>query len=273
VIVERVLTARILDEVDGEPGALPLMPHVLLETSHRRTSRALTEAAYEAVGGIQGAIARTAEEIHAGFTSAQALLARRILLRLITPGEGAPGTRRPAQREEFDFGDPAATVTVLDRLARARLVTVDEDIVEVAHEALIAAWPRLRQWIKETRERRSTGAGRCARSAAGSRSVRTGPARRPGSRCASQETPACPVFGGPLRGHPPVRTDGIEGQPDLVREQPQRLLHTITTPRALACPATASLHLSHRITTDSRASAATSSGPEISMRSSSTRSS
>lgn len=152
-IVERALTARILDEIDGEPGALPLLSHALLETWHRRKGRALTQAAYDAAGGIHGAIARTAEDVHAGLTPAQAFLARRILLRLITPGEGAPDTRRPARREEFDFGDPADTTTVLDRLARARLVTLDEDRVDIAHEALIAAWPRLRQWIDDTRER------------------------------------------------------------------------------------------------------------------------
>ncbi|MCF3131972.1 nSTAND1 domain-containing NTPase, partial [Streptomyces olivochromogenes] len=153
MIVERTLTACILDEVEGEPGALPLMSHALLETWHRRKGRALTEAAFEAAGGLHGAIARTAEDVHASLAPAQAALARRILLRLITPGEGTPDTRRPAQRDEFDFGDPADTKTVLDRLAQARLVTLDENAVDIAHEALITAWPRLRQWIDDARER------------------------------------------------------------------------------------------------------------------------
>ncbi|MFF4796079.1 hypothetical protein ACFY2M_41925 [Streptomyces sp. NPDC001276] len=153
LIVERALTARILDEVEDEPGALPLMSHALLETWRRRKGRALTLEAYEAAGGLHGAIARTAEDAHARLTPAQADLARRILLRLITPGEGTSDTRRPAHREEFRFGDPADTAVVLERLARARLVTVDEDTVDIAHEALITAWPRLHAWIDAERDR------------------------------------------------------------------------------------------------------------------------
>jgi hypothetical protein len=59
MIVERELTARILDEVEDEPGALPLMSHALLETWRRRKGRALTLEAYQAVGGLNGAIAHT----------------------------------------------------------------------------------------------------------------------------------------------------------------------------------------------------------------------
>ncbi|MEU6669221.1 hypothetical protein [Streptomyces sp. NPDC046727] len=153
MIVERALTARILDEVEDEPGALPLMSHALLETWHRRKGRALTQEAYEAAGGLHGAIARTAEDIYKGFSPAQCDLVRRILLRLISPGEGAPDTRRPAHNAEFDFGDPANTRTVLEHLARARLITMDDDAVDLAHEALLTAWPRLRSWIEGDRER------------------------------------------------------------------------------------------------------------------------
>ncbi|TVZ90531.1 helix-turn-helix domain-containing protein [Streptomyces sp. BK340] len=153
LIVERGLTTRILSQVEGEPGALPLMSHALLETWRRRKGRALTREAYEAAGGLHGAITRTAEDVHASLTPTQADLARRILLRLITPGAGTPDTRRPAQREEFDFDDSTDTAIVLNRLARARLVTLDENTVDIAHEALITGWPRLRHWIDEARER------------------------------------------------------------------------------------------------------------------------
>ncbi|MEU6012161.1 hypothetical protein [Streptomyces sp. NPDC047453] len=153
LIVERALTTRILDEVEDEPGALPLMSHALLETWRRRKGRALTLEAYQAAGGLHGAIARTAEDARARLTPDQADLARRILLRLITPGEGTPDTRRPAHRTELDFGNSTDTVIVLDRLARARLLTLDHDTVYLAHEALITAWPRLRQWIDDARDR------------------------------------------------------------------------------------------------------------------------
>lgn len=68
LIVERGLTARILDEVEGQPGALPLMSHALLETWRRRKGRALTLEAYEAVGGLQAAVTRTAEAVHGRLT-------------------------------------------------------------------------------------------------------------------------------------------------------------------------------------------------------------
>ncbi|MEU2337929.1 hypothetical protein ABZ608_30845 [Streptomyces sp. NPDC013172] len=152
MIVERALTTRILDEVEGEPGALPLMSHALRETWHLRKGRALTEAAYEAVGGLHGAIARTAEAVYGALTPTQTTLIRPILLRLVAPGEATPDTRRPAHRSEFDFGDTTDVAAVLERLAHSRLVTLDEEIVELAHEALITAWPRLREWIDEDRQ-------------------------------------------------------------------------------------------------------------------------
>lgn len=153
LIVERSLTARILDEVEGEPGALPLMSHALLETWHRRKGRALTEEAYDAAGGLHGAVARTAESVFSRLTPGQAEVARRILLRLVTPGDGTQDTRRPVTRAELGANRPGDVATVLERLARARLITLDHDTVDLAHEALITAWPRLRGWIDSDRER------------------------------------------------------------------------------------------------------------------------
>ncbi|MFD9886992.1 hypothetical protein ACFWZT_36650 [Streptomyces alboflavus] len=159
LIVERALTARLIEETDGEPGGLPLLSHTLLETWRRRRGRTLTLAGYEAAGGIHGGISQTAEDLYAQLTPPQAQAARRILLRLVTPGEGAPDTRRPVDRAElatarcavpYPDGAPDA---VLQRLARARLVTLDDDTVHLAHEALITAWPRLQRWIEDDRER------------------------------------------------------------------------------------------------------------------------
>lgn len=153
LIVERSLTARLVGEVEGQPGGLPLLSHVLRETWRRRRGRALTEEAYLAAGGLNGAIAQTAEDIHARLSARQAELARLILLRLITPGEGSQDTRRPAERAELDIAAPDDVSLVLDRLAQARLLTLDDDTVSLAHEALITAWPRLSGWIEEDRER------------------------------------------------------------------------------------------------------------------------
>ncbi|MFE2106125.1 helix-turn-helix domain-containing protein [Kitasatospora sp. NPDC059463] len=157
LIVERALTSRIVEEIDGEPGGLPLLSHALLETWRRRKGRALTEAAYEAAGGVRGAIARTAEQAYNGLTPQQAATARRILLRLVTPGDGAQDTGRPAHRTELaslGTGDAdTGTAAVLEALARARLITLDGDTVHLAHEALISCWPRLNTWIDDARDR------------------------------------------------------------------------------------------------------------------------
>ncbi|MDN3059811.1 hypothetical protein PH213_35880 [Streptomyces sp. SRF1] len=154
LIVERALTARLVEGATDEPGGLPLLSHVLLETWRRRRGRALTEAAYEAAGGLHGAIARTAEHTYAELTPERAEVARRVLLRLITPGEGAQDTRRPVDRAELDStASPEDLSLVIEQLTRARLITLDENVVELAHEALISGWPRLRAWVEEDRER------------------------------------------------------------------------------------------------------------------------
>ncbi|NEY32581.1 WD40 repeat domain-containing protein [Streptomyces sp. PRKS01-65] len=153
LIVERALTDRLLDEVEGAPGALPLMSHALLETWRHRSGRVLTETAYEAAGGLRGAVVRTAEQVYGELTAPQAELARRILLRLVAPGDGTADTRRPTDQAELDFGNAADTRVVLERLARARLITFDDGTADLAHEALITAWPRLRAWIDAERDR------------------------------------------------------------------------------------------------------------------------
>ncbi|MFJ9588649.1 nSTAND1 domain-containing NTPase [Streptomyces acidicola] len=152
--VERALTARLVDEVADAPGGLPLLSHVLLETWRRRRGKTMTLAGYQAAGGLEGAVAKTAEDIYGQFTEAQAAAARRLLLRLVAPGEGTPDTRRPADLEELRSAGSCEPETdqVLEAIARARLLALDGGTVDLAHEALLTAWPRLRGWIAEDRE-------------------------------------------------------------------------------------------------------------------------
>ncbi|MFJ3436380.1 hypothetical protein ACIPMU_22855 [Streptomyces cyaneofuscatus] len=153
LIVERELTARIVADVADEPGGLPLMSHALLETWRRRRGRTMTVAAYEAIGGVRGAIAHTAEALFTGFDDVRARTARALLLRLVTPGGGTEDTGRPVARSELeDLDELDHAEEVLEKLLRARLLTVDDRMVSLAHEALIGAWPRLRSWIEADRE-------------------------------------------------------------------------------------------------------------------------
>ncbi|WP_055711462.1 hypothetical protein [Streptomyces torulosus] len=150
-LVERRLTARLVEEVLAEPGGLPMLGHVLLETWGRRKGRMLTVAGYEAAGGLRGAIAATAEEVYGTLSPGQARAARHLLLRMVVPGQGTPDTRRPLPHEELSQCPDGQVVA--ERLTRARLLTADEDGVHLAHEALISCWPRLHGWIEEDRER------------------------------------------------------------------------------------------------------------------------
>ncbi|MFF5362083.1 helix-turn-helix domain-containing protein [Streptomyces scabiei] len=153
LIVERTLTARLVEDVLDEPGGLPMLSHALLETWRRRKGRMLTLAAYEASGGVRGAIAASAEEAYGELSPAQAHAARHLLLRMVEPGQGNADTRRPLSWEEVAGWEDPDVRAVAGRLARARLLTTDDDGVQLAHEALITGWPRLREWIDADRER------------------------------------------------------------------------------------------------------------------------
>lgn len=150
--VEPQLTDSLLADVEGEPGALPLLSTTLLELWQRREGRTLRLADHEAAGGVRGAVARIAEQAYQRLGPEQRKLARRILLRLAGDGEGDAVVRRRVPLAEL--GDRADVTEVLDVLADGRLVTISEDEVEVAHEALLREWPRLREWLAEDVEGR-----------------------------------------------------------------------------------------------------------------------
>jgi WD40 repeat protein len=153
--LEPGLADTIIAEVAGEPGALPLMSHALLETWGRRRGRLLTLAGYAATGGVAGAIAQTAGRVYDRFSPEEQATARHIFLRLTELGEeGTQDTRRRVAPEELvrTVEEEPVVQSVLAVLAGARLITAGEDTVEVAHEALIREWPALRGWLDEDRE-------------------------------------------------------------------------------------------------------------------------
>ncbi|MEJ2859332.1 MULTISPECIES: nSTAND1 domain-containing NTPase [unclassified Saccharothrix] len=148
--VETALVSRLIADATGQAGVLPLLSHALLETWRRRRGTTLTLAGYEAAGGIQHAIAQTAERTFTSLEKQQRALARQVFLRLTALGDGTEDTKRRLPRAELDH-DVDVDV-VLDRLAHARLLTLDRDTVEISHEALIRSWPRLRNWLSTDRD-------------------------------------------------------------------------------------------------------------------------
>jgi WD40 repeat protein/DNA-binding SARP family transcriptional activator len=148
--VEPDLTDALIDDVEGEPGALPLLSTCLLELWQRRDARVLRLAAYHESGGVHAAVARLAEGAYGRLDDDGQRTARAVLLRLAGQGEGATVVRARVALE--DFGDAARPV--LDELTDSRLLTVSEGEVEVAHEALLREWPRLRGWLEDDAEGR-----------------------------------------------------------------------------------------------------------------------
>jgi WD40 repeat protein len=147
--LEPGLAETLASAVAGEPGGLPLLSTALLSLWEQRDGRRLTHAAYHAMGGVRTAVARLAETEYGQLAPTQQSVARRILLRLADTGEaGDPVRRRVPIAEVAPDGDSDARA-VLDALAGRRLLTVSETHAEVAHEALLRAWPRLRGWLDE----------------------------------------------------------------------------------------------------------------------------
>lgn len=155
-VLETGLVERIIQDVQDQPGALPLLQYALMELFEQRRGRVIPLAAYDTIGGVIGAVGKRADEVYQTLSANAQTTARQLFLRLVTLGEGTEDTRRRVRREEI-AGLPIVD-EVLDAFGRARLLTFDYDPVsheptlEVAHEALIRNWDTLREWLKATRE-------------------------------------------------------------------------------------------------------------------------
>jgi len=159
LILERGLTTSIVADVNEQPGALPLLQYALTELYERREGRTLSLRAYHEMGGTLGALAQRADELYDGLGDEGQEAARQMFLRLVTLGEGTEDTRRRVMQDELmSIGNRDEMSMVLDAFGRYRLITFDRDpsnrasTVEVAHEALIRQWGRLRAWLNESRE-------------------------------------------------------------------------------------------------------------------------
>jgi WD40 repeat protein len=163
LIVEPDLVAAMIHDVADQPGTLPLLQYTLTELFERRDGRTLTLNSYHEIGGISGALARRADEIYAGLDEDGRTASRQLFLRLTTLGEGVEDTRRRVRLSELEsLSDHRSAITdyrsLLTEYGRYRLLTFDRDpltrepTVEVAHEALLRQWPRLRHWLAESRD-------------------------------------------------------------------------------------------------------------------------
>jgi hypothetical protein len=135
LLPEPCLVNHIVREIGHQPGALPLLQYALTELFELRQGRKLTLAAYQKSGGVNGALARRAEEIYTGLGQAEQNAARQLFLRLVTLGEGVEVTRRRVLRAEIEAlsglekvnGGRAALEAVLEQYGKHRLLTFDHD--------------------------------------------------------------------------------------------------------------------------------------------------
>jgi serine/threonine protein kinase/WD40 repeat protein len=168
---ESGLAAQIVQEIHHQPGALPLMQYALTELFEYREERLLTHAGYSKIGGAVGALAMRAEEAYQALDGHGRETLRQAFLRLVTLGEGTEHARRRVLRTELLGIAPESQIMseILDAFVAYRLLSLDRDpqsretTVEVAHEALLREWERLRKWLfdslEDIRQQRQLAAG------------------------------------------------------------------------------------------------------------------
>jgi alpha-glucoside transport system substrate-binding protein len=156
--VEPGLVAAMVADVADRPAALPLLQYALTELAEQE-GRALTIDGYRRIGGVSGALARRAEALFQQLDETGRHACRRLFLRLVRLGDGTESTRRRVRRSELrSLADDRSTDAVIETFGRHRLLSFDRDpesrepTVEIAHEALIAGWGRLRDWIEDSRD-------------------------------------------------------------------------------------------------------------------------
>ena len=145
--LEPGLVDLLLREVEGEPSALPMLSHVLKQTWGRREGRTLTVAGYLSTGGIRGAIAHSAESLFRSLTPTQQRMLRELMVRLVASDDFGEPVRQRVTRSSIETDEDRRVL--IERLVSAHLLSADGDTVEIAHEALAVAWPRLRSWLDD----------------------------------------------------------------------------------------------------------------------------
>ncbi|MEA3510616.1 MAG: BMP family ABC transporter substrate-binding protein, partial [Actinomycetota bacterium] len=160
VTFEPALLAEILTDVIGQPGALPMFQYTLTELFDRRVGNVLTIGTFRAMGGVRGALTQRADDLYNQLDPGEKEAAQQLLLRLVAISDHDEWSRRRVHASEIvalDV-DVVAMQRVIEVFGAHRLLSFDRDqvsgapTVEVAHEALLHEWERLRQWIEENRE-------------------------------------------------------------------------------------------------------------------------
>jgi WD40 repeat protein len=153
------ILADLRSAAEGTAGALPFLSQAMLLTWQQRDGDQLTRQGYEGPGGragasrISGSVEASAETAYDGLTEKQQTAVRDILRQLTAVGPDRRPVRRTVRRDDLYAGRPGSerprVDAVLEALADARLLVLDEGHVQIAHDVVLQAWPRLRGWLEE----------------------------------------------------------------------------------------------------------------------------
>jgi WD40 repeat protein/transcriptional regulator with XRE-family HTH domain len=146
------LAPHATDDQVHDAATLPLFSHTLLAVWQRASGATLGVAQYVAAGGVAGAVQRTAEEAYGSLSEAQRRFVRRLFGVLVTVDDEGLATRRRIAHEDLEETEDDAAVEAIETLVRHRILTATEESLEISHEALLTAWPRLAAWVAEDRE-------------------------------------------------------------------------------------------------------------------------
>ena len=124
-----------------------MLSHALRQTWQRREGSTLTVAGYQSSGGIRGAVAQSAEQVYEQAAPERRPMMRDLMLRLVAPNPDGEPVRARVPRRVVATDDDREQL--IETLVEARLVTTDDESVELAHEALARAWPRLKEWLDD----------------------------------------------------------------------------------------------------------------------------
>jgi TIR domain len=150
-LFEKGLVGRLIADMRDQPAALPLLQFTLAQLWQRRHGIWLTHSAYEAIGGVSGALDQRASAVYDHLDESQRRLARNLFVRLVAVSEEVTYTRRRVRRDELQLvgvriEDVDQLLGILSR-GDVRLIAAESDSVELAHEALIDHWSALRAWL------------------------------------------------------------------------------------------------------------------------------
>jgi WD40 repeat protein/energy-coupling factor transporter ATP-binding protein EcfA2 len=160
------LLQRLLNDVGNNPDHLPVLQHALMRTFDRwlrdhRDGEAIGIAHYGAIGGMEDALSRHADEVFRELPERLGPIVERVFKCLMVKEEGGRGIRRPTTQERICAisgeapDDVAQVVEAFGRPGRAFLtsstgmVLQPHSVIDISHESLMRVGVRLRAWVGE----------------------------------------------------------------------------------------------------------------------------